>query len=78
MCLLQLFVSGELSGQDFPDRLKIEPMPVSSRLKKPGRFFTLVTSGVDDCTLLATGDVFVAEAVSVVVAGGCADSVLCS
>jgi len=26
--------------QGFPDRLKIDAMPFSSRLKKPGRFFT--------------------------------------
>ena len=78
MCVLQLFVSGRLPGQDFPDRLKIDPMPVSNRLKKPDRFFTLVSSGANDCSSLAAGDSSLAEVVSVAVAGGCADSVLCS
>lgn len=78
MCLLQLFVSGRLPGQDFRGRLKIDPMPVSSRLKKPDRFFALVLSGADDCSSLAACDSSISEMVSVVVAGGCADSVLCS
>ena len=65
ICLL-LYVG--LAAQDFPDLLKTDPKPFSNRLKKPGRFLVLVSSGVGEGSSLAPANVL-AGAVSVVAGG---------
>ena len=80
MFLQYLLVPRRLPGQDLPDRLKIDLVPCSSRLKKPGRFFTLKSRGANDCASLVADvvSVLAAEASSSGVTGGRGDSVLYS